>query len=568
MSELTNPTNDLLANIPLDASVVVEIGAASDELARSYISRNPLCNYIRVALTDFSGADQSTPPSIINVPHISKLTGYKALKDKLGGVDLSVIVLGSQALRTPELQVLIAGLSELYTPDTVVLSAVGNLGFWRNLEAIINGAYDLGKNEDGYTGYSISAKQLATLLNKFGFRQVALSPRMAKNQNSDELIKAIEPLSRALHLDSSESRKTLITKWHLALATRNPAASPFQVLALGLKKTAGVTEARVDYPMRALASLGNTRVTWGAGNIPIDPRKEPGVFILHRQFMINPALNRKMESLAAQGWILVADMDDDPRHWKEYIDSDFYAFRSVHAVTVSTPAMALLMETWNPNVKVFPNAIFKLPELTKQRSEKVRIFFGALNRENDWKQIVDGIIERLESIKDSVEIVVVHDEKFYQSVPPTFKKLFYPMLPHDKYLEVLESCDLALLPLNDTVFNRLKSDLKLIECCASGVVPVCSSVVYGDDPAHKNVALFADTAEEWADAVYSLCQNAERRNQLAKTGLNYVRNKRMHCHQVKERYDYYRSLMSQYKELEIQRKRRLELVNADRSHAD
>src|SRR5690606_31500472 len=127
------------------------------------------------------------------------------------------------------------------------------------------------------------------------------------------------------------------------------------VVALALRKVAGVTEARVDYPLKALASLPGVTAVWGDGTVTFPPGAKPGILLLHRQFLHAEPMIATVEKMVSKGWIIVSDIDDDPHHWREYVDSDFRAFRGVHAVTVSTNAMADLIRQWNPEVTVFPN---------------------------------------------------------------------------------------------------------------------------------------------------------------------------------------------------------------------
>ena len=36
-----------------------------------------------------------------------------------------------------------------------------------------------------------------------------------------------------------------------------------------------------------------------------------------------------VDMLIEKGWIIVSDMDDDPHAWREFVDSDFRAYRGV-----------------------------------------------------------------------------------------------------------------------------------------------------------------------------------------------------------------------------------------------
>ena len=53
------------------------------------------------------------------------------------------------------------------------------------------------------------------------------------------------------------------------------------------------------------------------------------------------------------------------------------------------------------------------------------------------------------------------------------------LCPIERYHELLDEADIALLPLTSTRFNEHKSDLKFIECAAHGVVSLASPTIYG-----------------------------------------------------------------------------------------
>ena len=125
------------------------------------------------------------------------------------------------------------------------------------------------------------------------------------------------------------------------------------------------------------------------------------------------------------------------------------------------------------------------------------------------------------------------------------------------YKAVLHGCDIALLPLADTAFNRLKSDIKLIECCAAGVVPICSSTVYGDDPRNAAVSVMVDRPQAFADALAALIADLPRLAQLRAAGRAYVAAERMHAYQVQAREAFYRQVVQDRAALELQRRERM-----------
>ena len=414
------------------------------------------------------------------------------------------------------------------------------------------------------------------MFQKAGWRVTDASPRNLRPEKTEQAIKDLLPLAGILNVSPEKMRRDLsalqwvIRAQNIAPANAAPTTkeAPLFVAALGLKKFAGVTEARVDHPLKALNSLPGVRCVWGAGGLQLPNGIGSGVMMLHRQFMNVPAFNERMEQLVKAGWVLVADMDDDPHHWPQFVDSDFYAYRAVHAVTVSSEHLASMVRQWNPNVAVFPNAMMSLPHKDSAKSNLqsgpkiLRVFFGALNRKADWSAIMQGIQQAALQLLQQhdhahLHFEVVHDQEFFDSLPSGCPKSFYPTLSHEDYMQVLSTCDVALLPLNDTPFNRCKSDIKLIECGASAVAPICSPVVYGNEPAHFAFTRFASTSDEWRDALLFYATNPQALEENQQAALAYVSGYRMHSQQALQRKNFYAELMRNRLALEADRQLRL-----------
>ena len=334
------------------------------------------------------------------------------------------------------------------------------------------------------------------------------------------------------------------------------------VIALSLDQFAGIREARVDGPLEALQRLPGVSCLWGSGNITIPEGIPAGVVILHRLF-VEPPLWSGLQKLVAKGWLIISDIDDDPKAWKEFEENDYLAYRGVHAVTVSTEPLAQLISKFNPNVFVLPNAVKGLiaaPPNVPKTPGVLRIFFGALNRKSDWQPLIANINSSMNQLMSKgypLQVVVVHDRDFYDAISLAVPKEFYETLAHENYLQILSSCDIALLPLLETPFNKLKSDLKFIECCAAGVVPICSEIVYSLEPEHLNIGVFT-APDQWGKVLLDLCPNSHEIARRRLAGLQYVNSKRLHLHQAPKRIELYKSLIQSLEKLETERIKRLQ----------
>lgn len=562
MAYYTNTNPDLLARIPLTARHVLEIGCGAGNFAQVYQARNPFARYVGVELFEEAARQaavflRQTVAGDIEQPKI-----LLELDQVRGSELFDTLIFGDvlEHLRDP--WAVLSTLRLRMTDGGVCVACIQNVAHWSVVQQQLKGRWDYADTGllDRTHIRFFTLETAIELFQQAGWTVLDAKARVLWPEKTTAALKAFAPLAETLCVSSEKLRRDLSAFQWVIRAVNGVAPAVTSIAALGLKKVAGVTEARVDHPLTALSTLPTMQTAWGAGGVAIPPDWSTGVFVLHRQFMNDPQFNTHIEKMIAQGWVIVADMDDDPHHWKEFVDTDFFAYRGVHAVTVSTEPLAEMIRQWNPNVQVFPNAVFEMPQVsstTPKQGKRLRVFFGALNRGPDWTGLVSALVAAAQKLADEIELVVVHDQAFFDALPESLAREFHPTLPHDQYMAVLATCDVALLPLNDTPFNWLKSDLKFIECCAAGAVPICSPVVYGERAEHREIGVFATTAEEWRQALLKLCSEPAEIQRRRVLGLDYVKRERMHCHQVAEREAYYRSLLTRREALESQRQQRL-----------
>ena len=543
----------LLPHVPQNARRLLLLGAQSEGLAVAFKGLNPTA--CCVALRPMSAGKQATGGAIdlwVNVDFDLGLSKLAIIKPQ---IDTLVIMADAWGWAKDPVRML-KELRRFMAKDAVCVLWAPNVAHWERLEHLLQGGRDSGPVFDRQTVRHLITESGWTLQHA-GLRQGTPA------QNQQALAKW-SGLAQQLGVPAADWRRHLLTKHWMVSAVNGPLQPSLYVAAMGLGKTlVGTNHARMQYPLQAMGSLPRVHTVHGEGHLHIPPHFKPGILMLNRLFMTNPSLRATLETKVREGWVLVADMDDDPMHWPEYEASDFLAFRGVHAVTVSTPELAKRMSAWNPHVHVLPNALHWItpqPLSIPKQKPRVRVFFGALNRHKDWQPIMPGLVAAAIHLGEQIEFVVVHDQAFHDALPKTSVKTFHPTLSHDEYRNVMATCDIALLPLADTSFNRCKSDLKLIECAAAGAVPICSSVVYADNPAHHSFAKFADTPAEWMTALIKLSKQMGELNRRAKLGHAHVSTLRMHAQQAPLRRDLYLGFMADRDLLESQRQQRLQAM--------
>ena len=281
---------------------------------------------------------------------------------------------------------------------------------------------------------------------------------------------------------------------------------------------------------------------------------------------------KTVEFLRKHHHLLLYEIDDNPIRWAEK-DKDMHQldFIGSHAVQVSTPALADVIRPYNPHVFVFENQLCALPDARDYAAEeqahsgRVMLFFGALNREEDYGDILPALNAAFRKYGDQLQIRVLADVNFYQQLETEHKEFIADpklydgrFVPYDVYTHVLHTADISLLPLHDTEFNRTKSDLKFIESAAHGAVVLASPTVYERTVVDGCTGCIYHSPEEFTAKLERLIEDKRYRHAIAAAGRQYVKEHRLLSQHYLERAQAYQWLISHQKELDRELGERLE----------
>jgi len=336
---------------------------------------------------------------------------------------------------------------------------------------------------------------------------------------------------------------------------------PLHFQAQVLKPVGGVNDVRIVEPLSALATLPGitaavSRTIPGKPAIDVDRK----IMILHRPILKFETSLEAIGILREQGYLIITEFDDHYSPWPEIEKNNFLSFAGVHAVQTTTPALASILKEFNPEIGIFPNQLAVMPDLDeKPTTQKVRVFFGALNREKDWAPLMPGLNALLRDLGGQIEFEVVFDRAFYDALE-TDQKRFTPQCPYDVYKSTLAGVDIALMPLRESLFNRMKSDLKFVEAAGFGAVPVASPVVYSECDPSGDFSVLCEQPEEFAAAIKDLTLNRDKLQKMQGRACQYVRKKRLLCGHLKRRLNWYQDLLSRRTELDEALEKRLNII--------
>jgi hypothetical protein len=400
-----------------------------------------------------------------------------------------------------------------------------------------------------------------------GLHVFEVQPRWWPSDDFDRFQRIMTPILSGLGIDPGSFALQARSVQYIARALRQ-ANSPLRIFIWSMLGSVLGNEVRVGEPQRFLATIPGVRARTTTG-LQFDDlgQTRPGeqkVFLQQRIVIPHADHLRLQRNLLARDYLIVGEFDDDPDHFAELVRADYFALRSCHCLQTTTDVMAETLRKFNPNVAVFPNQIALLPPPPPEGMEVVdgstpgpaTIFFGALNREADWAPIMSVLNRVLARHGDQARVQVVYDRAFFDALETPFKT-FEPLCSHDRYHELLQAADIALLPLAPTRFNQHKSDLKFIDCGGHGVVALASPTVYGSTIRHGETGLIYHSLDEFTALLDRLIRDVAFRRRLAANAYRDVADNRLLSRHFRERYDWYRQILDRRAELNVELRRRV-----------
>lgn len=199
------------------------------------------------------------------------------------------------------------------------------------------------------------------------------------------------------------------------------------------------------------------------------------------------------------------------------------ALEQADLITVTTDILAEAYRKYNPNVVALPNCVDmdlwkQLP--LKKETDEIRLYWGGGDSHyGDWmlmpdvlkaimgkykntKLIIQGTLFKT-SIKDLPQDRVIHHGWINAHAYP--------------YKTAIIDPDIAIIPLEDTKFNKCKSNIKWVEMSALGVPCVTSHVTPYKEYATEGNGIFIEGNDKdaWIDGISYMIDNVDKRKEFA-----------------------------------------------------
>jgi SAM-dependent methyltransferase len=548
------PAADLLQRIPLSARSILEVGCGQGELAAAFKRFSPACRVV--------GIERDAELAAIAKTHLDEVVVMDPDSDVLppsipGGYDCIVYAASLAHMRDP-FAVLRRHMTLLHI-DGIMLICVPNIEHWSFAERLLRGTWDYepsGLLDRGHLRW-FSLESMRRGLVEAGLYLCDASPRIFDAEPARQFVAAMAPALAALGIDP-EGYARRAAALQFIWRVRKRERPRVHLAGTMLPPVGGVSHVRVVQPFQAMAS--DPMVSVNLSN-EVDLSKPhdgtPHIFVLHRPSLVGQQGHDLLRMLTDAGWLVVTEFDDHPDFFSGMQDAAQLTFRGVHAIQTSTPVLAEVLRARNPEIAVFPNAIDALPEVRNFADPRsMTLFFGALNREQDWRDYLPIINDVAEMAGERLKFQVLHDDAFFNALTSPHK-IFTPICDYATYNDILGRCEISFMPLADNGFNRAKSDLKFIEAGSHRVVPLASSVVYSDSIVDGQTGYLFRDPQELRTRLMRLLVMPELSRAIGDRARAYVADERMLAYQVGARLDWYRSLWERREALSAARNARM-----------
>lgn len=527
---------EVLRVIPADAKVVVEIGYGIGALEEHYKRINPAVQYIGIDRQPAAKKPGGAPES--------EKMNLGSLKVPINEIDCLIYNNVLERLTDPwtalERQV------KPLKPEAVVIAALWNVQHWSVLLQLLRGQWSY--QEDGLLGrdnlrfFTIdTARELFT---RAGLNIFDVKAATVPGNEFQQFQQLIAPLLKAMNVDAEQYKvrsaavQYIIRGQRAALPQRRVRVHTMMMAPLACDRLRVLEPDQFSNTIPGVLATSTVRTAQLAPPAPDEDR----VFVIQRANMRFPTDLGIIKELLGRGYLVVAEMDDDPDRWPEHKQNKYITFTSCHCVQTSTEPLAAFLRTLNPHVGVFANQLANLPP-PRRYDERgpLRLFFGALNREADWAPVLPALNRVLMDYKEKVWVQVIHDQQFFNAIATPFKS-FEQFCVYERYLEILHDCDVALLPLEPTRFNSMKSDLKFLECSAYGVAVLASPTVYEASIEEGKTGLIYRDPTEFEAKLRLLLAEQSLRRRLAAQAYEWVKANRLMSQHYRKRTDWYRQM--------------------------
>ena len=382
---------DLLDRIPLTAETVLEVGCGAGALGAAFKTRQPNVTFWGV---EYEEAHANYARKFLDYVICGDVEDLSLILPPLGSVNCIIYGDVLEHLRDP--WSLLRRHVKLLADDGVVLACIPNVQHWSVLIELLKGNWPL--LEEGIFDKThlrwFTHDSIVEMMTQCGLHLDEIYPRILQVEKVEAFVKALQPALSELGVNSRSLFQGVAPIQYVVRASLKKRMPLHLDILLTLKSIPAMAEVRLVKPTRSLETLPRISAQIGHRLKFIEVKEDsPRLLIWQRlnPFMRSSKEFRLLQVLVRLGYVVVAEFDDSPDIVTKNQEESCIPFRGVHAVQTSTQCLADEIEHYNPEVKAFSNNLDVLPgkKPSWRRGDRLKIFFGALNREEDWAPWID-----------------------------------------------------------------------------------------------------------------------------------------------------------------------------------
>lgn len=181
---------------------------------------------------------------------------------------------------------------------------------------------------------------------------------------------------------------------------------------------------------------------------------------------------------------------------------------------------------WNNNIYVIPTAVDTERYVPSSECEKNKVLkvIGWIGTSPNLKYLyaIENALAKVMSIQPDAKIRIVCNQA------PKFRHIDTDRCEFINWSENVEvksiqSMDIGIMPLEDTVSARGKCSYKMLQYMSCGIPVVVSTVGMNNEVLSMgNIGIGASTQEQWVDALVTLLENSGIRSEMGAIGRRVV----------------------------------------------
>ena len=557
MKEEKQRRDELVGWLPPSARTVLEFGCGTGEAGVAFLRRQPACRYYGVTR---QAADVAAAAQVLAGARVGTAETYDFAQTGLDGLDC--IAYGPEDAASVTAETVRAHAEHLSERGQMVF-VLRNPAYFRDVLATLAGHAAVAGRR--------AVQALAELLREAGMSAIFATPlytagerKLAKDEAAQAAIRQLLAWGAAHGGPAPAQGVDYWARGYVVRAARQAVPSLFVQSIIG--EATVTARMRVWEPDNFLRTEPGWILQSSRDQLKSVPKQMTSSIVVRqrRGFADVDEAVRTTKFLREHYDLIIYEIDDNPVLWhQKNVDSDYMDYRAAHAVQVSTPALADVVRPYNPHIILMENQLKELPAPrdyaaeAQARDGRVTLFYGALNREQSWQDIISALNRAARRYAGKIRFRVLADQLFYQALETQDKEYIGDpkqyggrFVPFSVYESVLHSADIALLPLKDTEFNRTKSDLKFIESAGHGAVVLASPTVYERTVVDGCTGCLYRSPEEFEVKLTRLIEDGACRHAIAAAAYQYVKEHRLMSQHYLERAEIYKDLLARKAELD------------------